>query len=104
MWGIQVVEALANREGLTAALSIGFPQILIESESLSLINLMNQEQPILSEIGGVLNDIMNLDYSSAAEFIFIGKFANLVGHNLTCLALNCSILENRGSLFFKIIF
>ena len=80
---VERAEAIAIREGLIFALSLNFKKLLVESDSLSIINKINKDSLDLSYLGLIIKEIQQLRSSfTSVSFSFIPKQANLVAHHL----------------------
>ncbi|KAL5741815.1 hypothetical protein ACOSP7_028547 [Xanthoceras sorbifolium] len=86
---VLVAEAMAIRRGIQFAVELGFSSVGIESDSSSLISLIINKDPPLSDVGLVVSDIIQLVSSLSISFInFVPRSCNGVAHAITRFGLS----------------
>ena len=84
-----VAEAMAVLCGIHLALDSGLCPFQVETDSLSVVNLVIKGCPPLGDVGTVIGDILALlDTLPACSVIFAPRKANVVAHCLARLALS----------------
>ncbi|KAK3218996.1 hypothetical protein Dsin_012966 [Dipteronia sinensis] len=84
-----VAEAMAIFRGITFAVEAGLVPIVVESDALAVVNLINAGDQIHAEIGLVVCDIRNLLKSiECGQVVFVFRMVNVVAHLLAKLALS----------------
>ncbi|KAH0976730.1 hypothetical protein GBA52_026449 [Prunus armeniaca] len=84
---VLMAEAEAIREGLTRCLEVGFDKVAVESDSLGLIKMLNQEVAVNLEIEGILFDIQCLIQSvNRVEFLYAPRLCNQAAHKVAAHA------------------
>ncbi|KAL5787999.1 hypothetical protein ACOSP7_004948 [Xanthoceras sorbifolium] len=87
----QCAQAEAMCFRLSIALEAGFSPILLESDALSVVNLVISKSPSYSEIGLFILDILNLlEYSSVCGVSYSHRCTNMVDHSLAKLVFSFS--------------
>ncbi|ESQ44499.1 hypothetical protein EUTSA_v10003494mg [Eutrema salsugineum] len=90
-----MAEALAIREAIFDANSRKFSSVLIQSDSLQIIQAINSGSP-LSELHGVLGDISKSSVNfSSVSFKFIPRTENIVADSLAQQTLS-EFVRNTG--------
>ncbi|TXG69190.1 hypothetical protein EZV62_004125 [Acer yangbiense] len=85
----QTVEAVAVLRGFRLALEAGLCPASIESDSLSVVNLINSMDILRAEIGVVLHDILAMGSNSFFSSVsFVPRLTNCVAHSLAKLSLS----------------
>ncbi|KAL5787892.1 hypothetical protein ACOSP7_004841 [Xanthoceras sorbifolium] len=83
-----IAEAVAIQIGMKLAAESGLLPAIIEFDSLSVIVLILADRPIRSEMGLVIEYILDLKLLFGfSSFIFSSRNINMVAHNLTKMAL-----------------
>lgn len=78
-----MVEAAAVRDALTWCLDLGYGKMVVESDSLSLIKMLNQEGTVDLEIDGILFDIHYLaQRADHVEFLYASRICNQAAHKV----------------------
>ncbi|KAI5329357.1 hypothetical protein L3X38_028754 [Prunus dulcis] len=76
-----MVEAEAVQEALIRCLELGYDKVVVESNSLSLINMLNQEASKDVEIEGILFDVICLTQQfHKVEFLHAPRNCNQAAH------------------------
>ncbi|KAL5812731.1 hypothetical protein ACOSQ3_027681 [Xanthoceras sorbifolium] len=86
-----IAEAVAIQFGMKLATEFGLLPAIIESDSLSVTNLILDDRPIRSEIGFVIKDILDLKVMFGFPIFFPPRSTNRVAHILTKIALGHTI-------------
>ena len=85
------VEALAWRRALQFAVDIGFSDLIIEEDSVQVMNAIKSRKADLSQLGHIFEDIQVLiSRLNWAKVEWVNRKANSVAHNLACYAKNIS--------------
>ncbi|KAK1570315.1 hypothetical protein Q3G72_000100 [Acer saccharum] len=66
-----MVEALAILVGMRLALELGLGVAVVESDALSVINILAAKSIPASDIGIIIHDILSLQNFSFASFCFV---------------------------------
>ncbi|KAL5846016.1 hypothetical protein ACOSQ3_009540 [Xanthoceras sorbifolium] len=83
-----IVEASAIHAGIKLAVETGLLPAIVESDSLSVVNLLLARQPICSEICLVINDILELKtLYGFSSFVFSLITSNRVAHSLVKMVI-----------------
>ncbi|KAL5838038.1 hypothetical protein ACOSQ3_015207 [Xanthoceras sorbifolium] len=83
-----LAKAMAMLIGMKLAVEAGLLPTVVESDSLSIVNLIFAGLSIRSEIGLINNDILNLKTMGVfPSFVFSPKDSNRVAHNLAKMAI-----------------
>ncbi|KAL5827457.1 hypothetical protein ACOSQ4_019254 [Xanthoceras sorbifolium] len=86
-----VAEAMAILRGIQFASEMGISPIMVESDSLSVINIITSHAFPLSDVGVVISDIYrSIEALNDFKIIFASRQANSVAHGLAKLALSLS--------------
>ncbi|KAK2661402.1 hypothetical protein Ddye_007935 [Dipteronia dyeriana] len=84
----QTIEAAAILRGLDLAVEVGLYPAIVESDALTVVNLINYKSSPLTEIGLVILDIIHLlDSFSFVYFCHVSRVANTVAHSLAKVTL-----------------
>ncbi|KAK0608384.1 hypothetical protein LWI29_029944 [Acer saccharum] len=83
-----IAEAVAILTGIRLALQLGLFPALLESDALAVVELISAKVVPASDVGIVINDILNLISSCFVSFSFVPRLANRVAHGLAKLALD----------------
>ncbi|KAI5346475.1 hypothetical protein L3X38_014354 [Prunus dulcis] len=82
-----MAEAEAVREALTWCLELGFDKVAVESDSLSLIKMLNKEDVVDLEIEGILFDVHCLSHRAPhVEFLYAPRKCNQAAHKVAAYA------------------
>ncbi|KAL5764425.1 hypothetical protein ACOSQ2_017019 [Xanthoceras sorbifolium] len=85
---LDIAKDVAIHIGINLATKSGLLPTIVESDYLSVINLILGSWPIRSETGLVIEDILDLkELFSLTSFVFSRRRANMVAHNLVKMAL-----------------
>ena len=83
-YSAMVVEALAAATALALAEDLGMTRVILEGDSLVIINALREEEQILSPIGLLLEDVRMLSISfQKLLYSHTKREGNSVAHNLT---------------------
>ncbi|KAK2661569.1 hypothetical protein Ddye_000143 [Dipteronia dyeriana] len=83
-----IAEAMAIRRGFRLAMESGLVPVVLESDALEVVNLLQSKIVPNSELGVIIHDISDIvDNSFLCSFHFVHRLANKVAHGLTKLAL-----------------
>ncbi|XP_021718789.1 uncharacterized protein LOC110686471 [Chenopodium quinoa] len=81
---VNVLEALAARHSISIALEAGFNKLILESDSLKLINYLKHSKFEHTSFGLIMRDILHLaNFSTSIEYSHVGRLGNGVTHKLS---------------------
>ncbi|KAK2641549.1 hypothetical protein Ddye_023312 [Dipteronia dyeriana] len=81
---IQIVEVLAILRGLVFTIESGLLPVVVESDTLEVVNMINFGSHIHAEVCLVIGDIREFqNFISSGYLNFISRKANTVAHNLS---------------------
>ncbi|KAL5813450.1 hypothetical protein ACOSQ4_024091 [Xanthoceras sorbifolium] len=84
----EIAKVVAIQYGINLAIETGLLPAMVESDSLSIINLILFRLPIRSKVGLIIEDIFDLQgLFDFANFVFSPMSYNMVTHNLAKMAL-----------------
>ena len=85
-----IAEASAIRVGIQLAIDTGLNPITVESDAAVVVNWINGELDLLSEVGTIITDIKYLLHQiQCVAVTFVPRLANMVAHCLAKFALSC---------------
>ncbi|KAL5766515.1 hypothetical protein ACOSP7_017132 [Xanthoceras sorbifolium] len=86
---VDCAESLAILEGIRFAHSLGISPVGVESDSASVVGLINKKAPPSSELGLIISDILSFEgFLSFRQFSFRPRQCNRVAHDLAKLGVN----------------
>ncbi|KAL5800319.1 hypothetical protein ACOSQ4_033203 [Xanthoceras sorbifolium] len=88
---VEIAEATTILNGLHLPIESSFNNLILESDSLNVINYILSGTPPLSEVSLIVADILLLSTSSNVLFCFVPRSANCVAH---FLAKNSFSIDN----------
>lgn len=81
------MEAVAVRYGVLFALEIGFPDVVIESDSANTIRALQKKEVSFSPSGSILEDILQLlNLFRSCSFTHVRRVGNTAAHYLAKFA------------------
>ena len=84
------VEVLACRRALQFAIDIGFFDLIIEGDSVQVMNAIRSRKADLSRLGHIFEDIRVLiSRQNWAEVEWVNRKANSFAHNFSTLCKKC---------------
>ncbi|KAL5766513.1 hypothetical protein ACOSP7_017130 [Xanthoceras sorbifolium] len=86
---VDCAESLAILEGIRFAHSLGISPVGVESDSASVVGLINKKAPPSSELGLIISNILSFEgFLSVRQFSFQPRQCNRVAHDLAKLGVN----------------
>ncbi|KAK3230018.1 hypothetical protein Dsin_001899 [Dipteronia sinensis] len=87
-YSASVAEALAILRGISFAIYCGYDHLVIESDALGVVNMINSGTEISTDIGVIIGDIRCLIQNIPdARVKYVSRKANVVAHSLSKLTL-----------------
>ncbi|KAK3189303.1 hypothetical protein Dsin_028864 [Dipteronia sinensis] len=87
-FSLMIAEAVAVLCGIDLAVEKGMLPIVIETDALSVVNLIRAGCPISSDIGMMIGDVIaRLQNIIGSKVVFVSRTANYVAHILSKMAL-----------------
>ncbi|KAK3222428.1 hypothetical protein Dsin_009453 [Dipteronia sinensis] len=91
-YSVSVAEALAILRGISFAIYCGYDHLIIESDALGVVNMINSGIEISADIGVIIEDIKCLLQNiTDARVKYVSRKANVVAHSLSKLALTLDV-------------
>ncbi|MQL95456.1 hypothetical protein Taro_028124 [Colocasia esculenta] len=96
-------EALALRDGLFICCSRGVSDVLVEMDSLNLLQIVTRKLPCLWELVCIMQDVVVKTQNLKAEIIHVPREANKVADCLTSYASSCAHLATWNSWLISLL-
>ena len=90
---MDLVEALATRRAISFAKELSIHQMLIEGDSLWVIQAINEARLVRTMYGHVVNDIRFLSSSVSCSFLHVKRKGNSLAHALARRAVSSANLN-----------
>ena len=90
---VDLVEALATRRAISFAKELSIHQMLIEGDSLWVIQAINEARLVRTMYGHVVNDIRFLSSSVSCSFLHVKRKGNSLAHALARRAVSSANLN-----------
>ena len=90
---VDLVEALAVRRAINFAKELSIHQMVIEGDSLRVIQVINEARPIRTMYGHVVDDIRFLSSSVSCSFLHVKRKGNRLAHAFTRRAVSSANLN-----------
>ncbi|KAL5845242.1 hypothetical protein ACOSQ4_011200 [Xanthoceras sorbifolium] len=88
VFSVEMAEAIALLRGLKLTAEIGLHPIILESDSVTVVQLIRSKSHVLSELGLVMHEIFNIMLHVPVNNVCVGPvMANKVAHDLANFAL-----------------
>ena len=85
---VDLVEALAARRAISFAKELSIHQMVIEGDSLRVIQAINGTRPVQTMYGHVIDDIRFLSSSISCSFLHVRHKGNRLAHALARQAVS----------------
>lgn len=85
---VDLVEALAACRAINFAKELSIHQMVVEGDSLWVIQAINDVRPVQTMYGHVVNDIRFLSSSVSCSFLHVKHKSNKLAHALACRAVS----------------
>ena len=81
---VEAMEAYAARSAAQLAINLGFKEVDIEGDSITIVNALLNSAPCCTLYGHLVNDTKNAAHSFlSVQFLHVKRDGNLVAHSLT---------------------